>query len=102
MSEEEFSTETGMGDEPGQGEGSVTLSRRERRQLQREERRAQREIEQTVAIEETEFEVDDFGEEEVVVEEEQADSSLEDLRKLNLAAKQEEHLPRDCLPPILA
>ena len=96
MSEEEFSTETGMGDEPGQGEGSVTLSRRERRQLQREERRAQREIEQTADVEETEVDVDDFGEEDSVVEDEQADSSLEDLKKLNSAARQEEPLPRDC------
>ena len=69
MSEEEFSTETDMGDSPGQGEGSVTLSRRERRQLQREERRAQREIEQTTEIEETEVEQDNFGEEEFDEEE---------------------------------
>ena len=87
MSEEEFSTETGMGDEPGQGEGSVTLSRRERRQLQREERRAQREIEQTADVEETEVDVDDFGEEDSVVEDEQADSSLEDLREAQLSSQ---------------
>ena len=61
MSEEEFSTETDVGDSTGQGEGSVTLSRRERRQLQREERRAQREIERTTDVEETEVDVDDFG-----------------------------------------
>ena len=92
MSEEEFETETDMGDSPAQGEGSVTLSRRERRQLQREERRAQREIEQTTVIEETGVDADDFGEEEFgeeefVGEEEQADSSLEDLREARLSSQ---------------
>ena len=54
MSEEEFGTEAEPDNGSGQAEGSETLSRRERRQLQRQERRSQREIEQALEIEETE------------------------------------------------
>ncbi len=87
MSEEEFGTEAEPDNGSGQGEGSETLSRRERRQLQRQERRAQREIEQALDIEETEVVEEEYDEEQFETQEQEVDTSLDDLREAQLSSQ---------------